>query len=129
MSMVIDMSSIDTLKYTGLIREFKQGNRFVFFSNIYIYSLKIRLTLMCNINKFVKSVDSIYKNTNWLERETSEMYGINFIFKKDSRPLLLDYSRNQFPMLKDFPSEGYNDIYYNFFENKLTYVNNEFIEL
>jgi NADH:ubiquinone oxidoreductase subunit C len=57
------------------------------------------------------------------------MVGINFNLKKDSRPLLLDYSRNEFPMLKDFPTEGYYDIYYNFFENKLTYVQSEFIEL
>jgi NADH:ubiquinone oxidoreductase subunit C len=57
------------------------------------------------------------------------MFGVSFLNKKDSRPLLLDYSRNEFPMLKDFPTEGYYDIYYNFFENKLAYIQNEFIEL
>lgn len=57
------------------------------------------------------------------------MYGIKFNNKKDSRPLLLDYSKNEFPMLKDFPTEGINDIYYNFFENKLTFIKNEFVEL
>jgi NADH dehydrogenase (ubiquinone) Fe-S protein 3 len=65
-----------------------------------------------------------------MEREVSEMYGLSYDNKKDVRSLLLDYSRNEFPMLKDFPTEGYNDIYYNFFENKLKYSNkNEFIEL
>ena len=84
---------------------------------------------MVSTNSQISSIDGIYKNSNWLEREASEMFGINFSSKKDSRPLLLDYSRNEFPMLKDFPCEGYQDIFYNFFENKLTFVEHEFIEL
>ena len=46
------------------------------------------------------------------------MYGINYINKNDNRSLLLDYSRNEFPMLKDFPVEGFYEIYYDFFENR-----------
>ena len=57
------------------------------------------------------------------------MFGISFINKKDNRSLLLDYSRNEFPMLKDFPTEGYYEIFYDFFENRIDYFKNEFIEL
>ena len=57
------------------------------------------------------------------------MFGINYTDKKDNRSLLLDYSRNEFPMLKDFPTEGYYEIFYDFFENKIDYFKNEFIEL
>lgn len=57
------------------------------------------------------------------------MFGISFTNKKDNRSLLLDYSRNEFPMLKDFPTEGYYEIFYDFFENKIDYFKNEFIEL
>lgn len=57
------------------------------------------------------------------------MFGISFTNKKDNRSLLLDYSKNEFPMLKDFPTEGYKDIFYDFFENKIDYFNNEFVEL
>jgi NADH:ubiquinone oxidoreductase subunit C len=57
------------------------------------------------------------------------MYGIKYKNKHDNRSLLLDYSRNEYPMLKDFPTEGYQEIYFDFFENKLQYVRNEFIEL
>jgi NADH:ubiquinone oxidoreductase subunit C len=57
------------------------------------------------------------------------MYGINFIFKKDFRKLLLDYSKNENPMLKDFPCEGISDVYYNFFESQINYVQNEVVEL
>lgn len=64
-----------------------------------------------------------------MEREVSEMFGVNFVNKRDSRSLLLDYSRNEHPMLKDFPCEGHQDIYYNLFEEKLTYVDHDYIEL
>jgi NADH:ubiquinone oxidoreductase subunit C len=57
------------------------------------------------------------------------MYCINYLNKNDNRSLLLDYSKNEYPMLKDFPSEGYNEIYFNIFENKINYIANEFIEL
>lgn len=131
MSMISDMSTIDTLKYNRIFQnKFQDKNRFLMFNLYYFYTIKIRLTLMFISKKNTPSIDSLYKNSNWMEREVSEMYGINYDNKKDVRSLLLDYSRNEFPMLKDFPTEGYNDIYYNFFENKLKYSNkNEFIEL
>ena len=132
LSTLSEMSIIDTLKYNNItpqINLFNKKNRFLLFNVYYTYFAKIRLTLMVSTNSQIQSIDSIYKNSNWLEREASEMFGLNFSNKKDSRPLLLDYSRNEFPMLKDFPCEGYQDIFYNFFENKLTFVEHEFIEL
>jgi NADH:ubiquinone oxidoreductase subunit C len=132
LSTLTEISAIDTLKYTKIFPEneyYNKNKRFLMFNVYYTYFTKIRLTLVQSININTYSIESIYKNANWLERETSEMFGIGYINKKDSRPLLLDYSRNEFPMLKDFPTEGYYDIYYNFFENKLLYVQNEFIEL
>jgi NADH:ubiquinone oxidoreductase subunit C len=59
----------------------------------------------------------------------SEMFQINFILKKDNRNLLLDYTQNEHPMLKDFPCEGYKDLYYNFIEENLVYVDHNYIEL
>ncbi len=130
-STITEMSVIDTLKYNDTIPEisFLKKNRFLNYSIYYTYFAKIRLTLITTSSISTESLDKIYKNTNWLEREASEMYGIQYTGKRDARPLLLDYSKNEFPMLKDFPTEGVNDIYYNFFENKLTFIKNEFIEL
>lgn len=131
-STLTDISAIDTLKYNNVIPKnefFNSNNRFLIYNIYYMYTLKLRLTLMQNINKNTDSIDTIYKNANWLERETGEMFGVHYLNKKDNRSLLLDYSRNEFPMLKDFPCEGYYEIYYDFFENRLTYVKNEFIEL
>lgn len=130
-STLTESSVIDTLKYNTMFPEidFIKRNRFIVYNIYYTYFAKIRLTIITTTNSQITSIDKIYKNANWLERESSEMYGVHFVGKRDARPLLLDYSKNEFPMLKDFPTEGVNDIYYNFFENKLTFVKNEFIEL
>lgn len=130
-STLTESSAIDTLKYNLILPEieFLKKNRFIIYNIYYTYFAKIRLTIISTVKSQIESIDKIYKNANWLEREVSEMYGIQFNNKRDSRPLLLDYSKNEFPMLKDFPTEGVNDIYYNFFENKLTFIKNEFIEL
>lgn len=129
---LIDISIIDTIKYNSIIPEkefYNFNNRFILYNIYYCYFIKLRLTFIQSINHKAQSVESIFRNAWWLEREASEMYGIFFLNKKDNRSLLLDYSRNEFPMLKDFPTEGFYEIYYDFFENKLNYVKNEFIEL
>lgn len=127
-----DMSAIDTLNFEKNILNleiFNNSNRFIMYNTYYLYFCKIRLSLFQNVNTNIVSIDSIYPNSSWLERETFEMYNIQFLNKKDNRSLLLDYSRNEFPMLKDFPTEGYYEIYFDFFENKVNYIKNEFIEL
>jgi NADH-quinone oxidoreductase subunit C len=75
------------------------------------------------------SIDTIFKNANWLERETSEMYGLLYYWKNDIRKLLLDYSKLENPMLKDFPCEGVQDVFYNFFENQVIVSRVETIEI
>ena len=57
------------------------------------------------------------------------MYGFLFFLKKDARKLLLDYSKIINPLLKDFPSEGLDDIFYNFFYNQVFLLKNETVEL
>jgi NADH:ubiquinone oxidoreductase subunit C len=75
------------------------------------------------------SIDKLYGNANWLERETSEMYSISYTLKTDVRRILLDYSKIENPLLKKFPCEGYNDLFYNIFENQVTIKQSETIEL
>jgi NADH:ubiquinone oxidoreductase subunit C len=132
---LIEMSSIDTLKYNNILPEIEilKKNRLLSYNMYYIYFNKIRLTFMYTYshNTFNKlqSLDNLYPNSNWLERETSEMFNIIYFNKQDSRSLLLDYSSNDYPMLKDFPTEGLTELYYDFFDQHLHYVSIEHIEL
>lgn len=138
-SALVENSSIDTISFSNdnfLINFFSKHNRNLIYYSYYMYFMKIRLTFFFFCNNYgnilsggITSIDRIYKNANWLERETSEMYGIYYYWKSDTRKLLLDYTKSENPLLKDFPSEGFQDVFYNFFENQVTVNQNEVIEL
>lgn len=133
-SSLIEMSTIDTLKYSYILPNNigkTTNNRLLTYYSYYSYFNKIRVTLMYfnNFNSSNSSIEKLFKNANWLEREASEMYGLNFFFKKDTRTLLLDYSKNEHPMLKEYPSEGYGELYYDFFDTQLHYLESEPVEL
>lgn len=57
------------------------------------------------------------------------MFNVAFNLKRDSRKLLLDYSKNEAPMLKNFNTDGLSDVFYNFFEDQVTFHNNDLVEL
>lgn len=106
-------------------------NEIVIIYMYYFFFLKTKLTFMLFYNKKYKinSIDCIFKSANWLEREVSEMFKIVFKNKTDKRRLLLDYSKQENPLLKSFPSEGFTDVFYNFFENQTLYTCNSTVEL
>lgn len=130
-----EISAIDTLKFSKFLPDIDlifSKNRLIVYYIFYMYFLKIRLTIFSfygGSESSVLSIEKNYENAGWLEREVSEMFQINFLLKKDNRNLLLDYSQNEHPMLKDFPTEGYKDLYYNFIEENLTYLDHNYIEL
>ena len=124
---VVDQTAIDNLLNDQFI---KNTSRLTLMTTFYSYFSKTRTILLTNTNgRSVFSVDGIFKNCNWLEREISEMYGLHFEFKTDSRKLLLDYSKIEHPMLKDFPSEGVRDVFYDILDNQVTITSNETTEL
>jgi len=100
------------------------NNKLIVFYVYYFYYLKIKINLSLIYNFLTKShfqsIDLVYNNAGWIERETSEMFGINYSFKKDLRKLLLDYSTLENHLLKLYPSEGFFDVFYNFFDNQVT---------
>jgi len=57
------------------------------------------------------------------------MYNINYQWKNDTRKILIDYCKNEYPLLKNYPSEGFQDVFYNFFEGQVTVSRNEVVEL
>lgn len=77
----------------------------------------------------IPSIDKIFKSASWLEREAGEMFRISYLNKTDTRRLLLDYSKQENPLLKDYPVEGFNDAFYSFFEDQVVYNNSTVVEL
>lgn len=139
---LIENSAIDSSNYNiqnnennldkNSLENYYLNNKMVVFYNYYNYFLKNKITLFLILNNLCKSLDSIdriFNNANWLERETSEMYGINYRWKTDTRKLLLDYSKIEHPLLKEFQCEGTQDVFYNIFNNQVTVLKNETVEL
>jgi NADH-quinone oxidoreductase subunit C len=57
----------------------------------------------------IESVTSLWPTADWHERETSEMFGIEFLNHPDPRKLLLPEDWTIHPLRKDFPVEGTDD--------------------
>lgn len=131
-SSLIENSAIDTLSYNKFTKEFElffSNSRIIVYYVFYFYTLKLKLTLAFYGDGAYESIDLIYKNSNWLERETSEMYNIYFKNKRDARKLLLDYTLDINPMLKDYPTEGEYDCYFSNIENQVILEKHNVVEL
>ena len=134
-SMLLENSAIDNNKNLNFLKNinYSSNQNILLFYIYYFFSIKMSIVLLTtyNNNKLNKlpSLDKIYKSSNWLERETSEMFRISYSLKLDTRRLLLDYSRQENPLLKNFPVEGFSDVFYNFFEDQVTYNESTVVEL
>ena len=82
-----------------------------------------RLVLSFTIkeNEVVNSITSIFPAANWVEREVFDMYGIEFKDHPDLRRILTDYGFKGFPLRKDFPLTGHNEVRYSEDEKKVIY--------
>jgi len=92
--------------------------------SLYLYHSRLRLHFVYSstTNTVIKSIDAIYKNSNWLERESTEMYGVSLYSKGDSRKLLLNYFDNNTPMKKSYNSSSNYEVYYDFLDSQVQYI-------
>jgi NADH:ubiquinone oxidoreductase subunit C len=81
------------------------------------------------INFKKKSVSFLWKNSLWLEREIKEFYNIKITDSTDTRNLFLDYNVTYNPLLKSFPVEGVEEVYFNVSQNNLIFLKTNHIEL
>jgi NADH-quinone oxidoreductase subunit C len=95
-----DITAIDwahrTDRYTVVYHIFSMNNKF-------------RLRLKCNVDEddcSIDSVSSVWKTADWEERETYDMYGINFNNHPDLRRMYMPEEFEYFPLRKDFPLMG-----------------------
>jgi hypothetical protein len=73
------------------------------------------------------SIEMLFKSAAWAERESSELFGIFFFFKKNNRKLITDYFFKIYPLLKWVPSIGFSEVYLSaegFFANRAVKVFN-----
>jgi NADH-quinone oxidoreductase subunit C len=82
---------------------------------------RIKVTINFEIEKKIPTMTKVYPSANWMEREVFDMYGIEFIDHPDLRRILTDYNFDGFPLRKDFPLTGFNEVRYSEKEKKVIY--------
>lgn len=98
--------------------------RFTLIYNFLSLKYTTRLFLKTKVremNNNLLSIVSIFRNSNWIEREIYDFYGITFRLNKDLRRILLDYGFAGYPLRKDFPLTGFLEAFYDDSFKKISY--------
>tara|TARA_B110000971_G_scaffold175862_1_gene181161 strand:- start:187 stop:801 length:615 start_codon:yes stop_codon:yes gene_type:complete len=82
---------------------------------------RIKLSIDFDIDKKIPTITKIYPSANWMEREVFDMYGIEFTDHPDLRRILTDYNFEGYPLRKDFPLTGFEEVRYSEKEKKVIY--------
>ncbi|MDD9331598.1 MAG: NADH-quinone oxidoreductase subunit C [Wolbachia sp.] len=86
-----------------------------------VHNIRIRVKLQLYESDMPTSVVKIFSTASWFEREVFDMYGIEFSGHPDLRRILTDYGFKGYPMLKDFPLTGYEEVRYDIEAKKVVY--------
>ncbi|MGA0214073.1 MAG: NADH-quinone oxidoreductase subunit C [Pelagibacteraceae bacterium] len=84
-------------------------------------NLRLKVQINFEVAKKIPTLTKIFPSANWMEREVFDMYGIVFIDHPDLRRILTDYNFEGFPLRKDFPLTGFNEVRYSEKEKKVIY--------
>jgi NADH-quinone oxidoreductase subunit C len=69
-------------------------------------NIRIRFKIFTDVNKpDVFSATALYESANWMERETYDFYGVNFIGHPNLKRILNADEMDYFPLRKEYPLE------------------------
>ena len=96
------------------------------FELIYLFlshenNTRIKLLTRFELDQTINSITKIFPSANWMEREVFDMYGIKFKNHPDLRRILTDYGFKGYPLRKDFPLTGFNEVRYSEKDKKVIY--------
>ena len=84
-------------------------------------NLRLRVKLSTDEETAVPSVEEVFPSAGWFERETWDMYGVQFSGHADLRRILTDYGFEGHPQRKDFPLSGYVELRYDEDKKRVVY--------
>jgi len=111
---LIDITAVD-------YPENKKRFKIVYLLLSHEFNQRILVNYFINENEKISSLVNIFPSANWMEREIFDMYGIKFNDHPDLRRILTDYGFEGFPLRKDFPLTGHNEVRYSEEEKKVIY--------
>jgi len=111
---LIDITAVD-------YPENKKRFKIVYLLLSHEFNQRILVSYFINENEKISSLVNIFPSANWMEREIFDMYGIKFNDHPDLRRILTDYGFEGFPLRKDFPLTGHNEVRYSEEDKKVIY--------
>ena len=111
---LIDITAVD---YPENLKRFKM----VYLLLSHEFNKRVIISCLINENELVQSLTKVFPAANWMEREVFDMYGVKFKDHPDLRRILTDYGFEGYPLRKDFPLTGHNEVRYNEEEKKVIY--------
>jgi len=84
-------------------------------------NIRIKISINFEVETKIPTLTKVYPSANWMEREVFDMYGIEFADHPDLRRILTDYNFEGYPLRKDFPLTGFNEVRYSEKEKKVIY--------
>lgn len=107
------------------VDHFPEENRFEVVYHLFSIPLQHRLRLKCrpenqtdDVMVSIPTVTGVWRTANWAERETYDMYGIDFKDHPNLQRIYMWEGFDGYPMRKDFPVKGYRDDYNPFGDEK-----------
>lgn len=122
---LIDLCGVDYSAYAEGTAGAWQGKRFAVVVHLMSvkHNVRLRLRVFANDDGYpvVESVNNIWNNANWFEREAFDLFGILFSGHPDLRRILTDYGFIGHPFRKDFPVSGYVEMIYDAEQRRVVY--------
>ncbi|XWO13435.1 NADH-quinone oxidoreductase chain C [Candidatus Hepatincola sp. Pdp] len=84
-------------------------------------NLRVMVKTFVGEQDYLESCSKLYTNSDWLEREIWDMFGIYFKNHKDLRRILTDFGFEGHPLRKDFPLVGFSEIYFDEISKNVAY--------
>ena len=111
---LIDITAVDYLQKN---KRFK----LVYLLLSHEFNQRLIISYFISENEIINSLTKLFPAANWMEREVFDMYGISFKDHPDLRRILTDYNFKGFPLRKDFPLTGFDEVRYSEEEKKVKY--------
>ena len=111
---LIDIPAVD-------FPEKEQRFRIVYLLLSHEFNTRVLIEFDISEGEKVPSLTKIFPSANWMEREVFDMYGIDFKDHPDLRRILTDYGFEGYPLRKDFPITGHNEVRYSEESKKVIY--------
>ena len=108
-SLLVDVTAVDNSRLESELMQYDYA-RFMIVYHLYTFegeTSRIRVKVPVHEKDLkIKSVTELWKGANWLERETYDMFGIDFEGHPDLRRILMPDDFEGHPLRKDYPLQG-----------------------